>query len=60
MTTKRRLLEEKHCLLKRMLDKNLQRRRSVEITIKKQREELKEMEVLLEKVQITPIYISRH
>lgn len=59
MTGKQLLLKEKHSLLKKMLDKNLEKRRSMEITIMKQREELKEMEVLLEKASTTPIYISR-
>jgi hypothetical protein len=53
-------LEEKYSLLKKMLDKNLERKRFVDSIINKQMEELKEVEVLLEKVQTTRMYISHN
>jgi len=59
MADKQLLLEERYSSLRKMLDKNLERKHFVEGTIKKQREELKEIEVLLEKMQVTPIYLSR-
>jgi len=59
MANEQLLLEEKFYLLKKRLDKNLERKHFVDGTIKKQREELREMEVLLEKMHATPIYLSR-
>lgn len=59
MTDKQLLLEEKQSLLKKMLDENLEIESFLECTIKKQREELKEVEALLEKIHTTPIYFSR-
>ena len=45
------LLEEKHRLLKSGLDSNLERKRSIEMRITKQFEELKRVEVSLEKIR---------
>jgi hypothetical protein len=45
------LLEEKHRLLKNGLDSDLERKRSIEMRITKQFEELKRVEVSLEKIR---------
>jgi len=58
MTGKKASVEEKYFSIKKMLDKNLERKRFVEVAIKTQREELKEIEVLLEKMQTTPLFLS--
>jgi hypothetical protein len=50
------LLLEKEFLLKKELDKNLQKKHLVENIIRKKKEELKETEVLLEKMQTTVFF----
>jgi len=45
------LLEEKHRLLKSGLDSNLERKHSIEMRITKQFEELKRVEISLEKIR---------
>jgi hypothetical protein len=57
MMDKLQLLEE-YSMLKRIIDKNLEKKCSVEATIDKQREKLREVEVLLEKTKATPMYLT--
>jgi len=52
------LLLEKEFLLKKELDENLEKKRFVENIIRKKKEELKETEVLLEKIQAI-VYFRR-
>jgi len=47
------LLEEKHRLLKKALHTNLKKKYSIEMNIRKQYEELKKLEIALEKIRAT-------
>jgi len=52
--SKRSLLEEKHRLLREMLHENLNKKHAMEISIRQQLEELKTLEIRLEKMQVAP------
>jgi DNA-binding protein H-NS len=59
--TKRSLLEEKHRLLRETLHKNLNKKHAMEINIRQQLEELKTLEICIEKTRVTqdePMSIS--
>ena len=49
------LLEEKHALLKNELDNNLQKKHALELEISKQFEQLKRLEISLEKRTCTTV-----
>ena len=59
MANEKLCLEEQLSTLKKMLDKSQKKKCFVENAINKQKEELKEIEVLMERMQAAPMYLSR-
>ena len=58
MMNKQSALEKRKALLKKMLERNLEKKSIVESVIRQQKNRLKETEITLEKMQATPIYLK--